>query len=87
MAGLKAELGRLEGKVRADITAQGVGDSDIEVTFKAQLRYQGTDSTILCDWGAVADVESDFDARHRQQYGFVMEGKKLVVESVRVFWL
>ena len=84
VAGLTSELGRLEGKVRADIVAQGIEDDDVTVTFKAQLRYQGTDSTLLCDWGDVADVVRDFDTRHRQQYGFTMEGKALVVESVVV---
>jgi len=105
--------------VRAQLTkdkdgsGSGGGDDCIEVSYRAQVRYQGTDSTILCDWPAVStrqkrekggsggmasvvpvaqrsgeaceSVALDFEARHRQQFGFVMgRDKTLVVQSVSV---
>jgi N-methylhydantoinase A/oxoprolinase/acetone carboxylase beta subunit len=106
--------------VRAQLTKDkdgsggGGGDDCIEVSYRAQVRYQGTDSTILCDWPAVSirqeekesgggggmaaaapvaqrsgeaceSVALDFEARHRQQFGFVMgRDKPLVVQSVSV---
>jgi 5-oxoprolinase (ATP-hydrolysing) len=77
-----------------------ITDKDITLYCRAQIRYQGTDATLLCDWplevaaggGAVAaqassaatSVHHDFADRHKTQFGFLMGDKKLIVESVSV---
>eukprot|EP00037_Helgoeca_nana_P008587 m.76461 g.76461 ORF g.76461 m.76461 type:complete len:1300 (+) comp19036_c0_seq1:248-4147(+) len=74
----------LSEEATSEVVSQGVDPECIQLTLKAQMRYEGTDSALLCDWGTPAEVEDDFDRRHRQQYGFVMEGKSLVCESIAV---
>lgn len=76
-----------------------IADSDIAVYCRAQIRYEGTDATLLCDWPqassgsvpsaalasvAAGKVLTDFADRHKTQFGFVMGDKNLIVESVSV---
>ena len=69
-----------------EIMAQGVRENDITLSLKAQIRYDGTDTALLCDWsgGDLDLVKTDFENRHRQQFGFIMEGKELICESIAV---
>ena len=73
-------------KAKNEILAQGVSETNISLSLKAQIRYEGTDTALLCDWsnGNLDLIQKDFENRHRQQYGFVMEGKDLVCESIAV---
>ena len=74
-------------KAKNEILAQGVSETNISLSLKAQIRYEGTDTALLCDWsnGNLDLIQKDFETRHRQQYGFVMEGKDLVCESIAVW--
>jgi len=73
-------------KAKDEIIAQGVLEKDITLSLKAQIRYEGTDTALLCDWFDcdLNRVKKDFEDRHRQQFGFIMEGKELICESIAV---
>ncbi|MBW4659560.1 MAG: hydantoinase B/oxoprolinase family protein [Drouetiella hepatica Uher 2000/2452] len=77
-------------EVLAELTAAGVteirqqGETQIETLPKAHLRYEGTDSALIVDFGDLAAMEAQFEQIYRQRYGFAMEGKALIVEAVSV---
>ncbi len=48
------------------------------------VKYEGTDTTLEIGVDTAARVVVEFERRYRQQYGFLMPGKPLVVEAVAV---
>jgi 5-oxoprolinase (ATP-hydrolysing) len=79
----RAEMQR-QGVVRAIVDDPLQSDSYIQVIPKVHLRYEGSDSSLLVDFGDLATLKNDFEAAYRQRYGFVMPDKALLVESVSV---
>ncbi len=57
---------------------------DFQVFGKLHLRYEGTDTALIVDFGTVAAMQQQFEAAHRQQYGFIAPEKGLIVEAVSV---
>ncbi len=60
------------------------GVRGVEVLRKVHLRYEGTDSPLIVDFGDVAVMKSQFEEVHRQRYGFVASEKRLIAEAVSV---
>jgi 5-oxoprolinase (ATP-hydrolysing) len=53
--------------------------------LKVQLKYQGTDSSLVVDFAEnVATMQAEFAAAHEQRYGFIQPEKALIVEAVSV---
>ena len=78
------ELAR-EGK--EELNHRGTEDTeeeDIQVFRKVHLRYEGTDTALIVDFGTVAAMQGQFEEAHRQQYGFIAPEKGLIVEAVSV---
>lgn len=69
---------------RAEIVAQGVSTDRIQVLCKAHLRYAGTDSALIVEFGSVEQMRSQFDRAYQQRYRFLMDDKALIVEAVSV---
>jgi 5-oxoprolinase (ATP-hydrolysing) len=59
-------------------------EEDFQVFGKVHLRYEGTDTALIVDFGTVAAMQQQFEAAHRQQYGFIAPEKRLIVEAVSV---
>lgn len=68
----------------AELQAQGIASSQIELVRKVHLRYEGTDSALIVDSGTIAEMQAQFERAHRQRYGFIAEQKPLIVEAVSV---
>ncbi len=84
-------IGQLEGELDVlaadgmdEMRRQGLPDAQIEVQRKLHLKYEGTDSTLVIDWGARAAMVEAFATAHRQRYGFMMPDKRVIVEAVAV---
>ena len=75
---------RLEDKSRKDLSSQGVADDGVAAVAKVKLRYEGTDTPLVVDFGAYEDMVASFEAIHRRHYGFVSAEKSLVVETILV---
>ncbi len=78
------QLDELESETLAELVEQGVPMEEVETSRKVHLRYAGTDSPLLIDFGEVDDMVESFEVDHKKRYGFVMEGRSLVVETVSV---
>jgi 5-oxoprolinase (ATP-hydrolysing) len=73
----------LERAARDEIAAQGI--TRIDATRTLHLKYDGTDTTIELPVAQdAAALTTAFERRYRQQYGFLMPGKPLVIEAIGV---
>ncbi|HEX2116967.1 MAG TPA: hydantoinase/oxoprolinase family protein, partial [Alphaproteobacteria bacterium] len=84
IAQLEHELDVLAKDGMDEMRRQGLPDAQIEVQRKLHLKYEGTDSTLVVDWGSRAAMVEAFAAAHRQRYGFMMPDKRVIVEAVAV---
>ncbi|MEJ2199100.1 MAG: hydantoinase/oxoprolinase family protein, partial [Desulfuromonadales bacterium] len=71
-------------EVRDEVLAQGVAPEQIEVRVKALLRYEATDTALEVDTGNAPDMLAAFEQAHRQQFGFIVPDRALVIEAVAV---
>ncbi|MBW4694935.1 MAG: hydantoinase B/oxoprolinase family protein [Lyngbya sp. HA4199-MV5] len=81
---LEQTLTTLIADAKAELLQQGILDTQMQVLPKAHLRYQGTDSALIVNFGDVNAMITAFEQAHRQRYGFIAENKALVVEAVSV---
>ncbi|EGJ33100.1 MULTISPECIES: hydantoinase B/oxoprolinase family protein [Moorena] len=84
----------LEG-ILAKLVAQGIEElnhnhtqdrnsNEVEVIRRVHLRYEGTDSALVVGFGGIDQITEEFEGLHQQRYGFIVPGKKLMVEAVSV---
>ena len=75
-------LADLEAKARAELLTQGAGTETIIRKFN--IRYQGTNTPLSVEVGAIDEMEKEFVKVHRIRFGFVMEPKarQFVIDSV-----
>jgi 5-oxoprolinase (ATP-hydrolysing) len=69
---------------RAEIVQQGIEVSRIHVLRKVHLRYAGTDSALVVDFGDPETMRAQFEQIYQQRYGFTMPDKALIVEAVSI---
>ncbi len=82
---LQQVLAELEAEGKKELNRKGAEEAEeFEVLRKVHLKYQGSDSALIVDFGGVAEMKLRFEEAHRQRYGFVMEEKALIVEAVSV---
>jgi 5-oxoprolinase (ATP-hydrolysing) len=75
----------LEDAARLEVEAQGIAPERIRCERTLHLKYEGTDTTLAVPMSSGVDTASgEFERRYRQQYGFLMPGKSLVVEAIAV---
>ncbi|MBI4182891.1 MAG: hydantoinase B/oxoprolinase family protein [Proteobacteria bacterium] len=82
LGGLEAALAELAQEASAELIAQGIGAGKVEVVRKAHIRYEGTDTALIVDFADHAGLLANFEAAHRQRFGFVMPERGFVVEAV-----
>ncbi|MFF4508521.1 hydantoinase B/oxoprolinase family protein [Streptomyces sp. NPDC001401] len=73
----------LEGAARAELLAEDVPEDRIRVTRRAQLRYDGTDTTLSVELTEPDTMRDTFEERHRATYSFTLD-RPIVVEALSV---
>ncbi len=81
---LEAALDSLAATARAGMAQQGVPEANMDVLRKAHVRYEGTDTALVVDFGTRTDIVAGFEDAHRQRFGFVVPDKSHVVEAVSI---
>ena len=84
VAALRESYQALEGTAVEEILAQRVPRQRVRTLRSARLKYQNTDSTLEVAFGDARTMKAAFEALHQKRFGFVMEAKPLVVESIAV---
>jgi 5-oxoprolinase (ATP-hydrolysing) len=83
-AAVSAKLDALSEDAAQALAAQGVPQARLRIVRRANIKYQGTDSSIAIPWSDAAQVAAEFAAQYRQRFAFLMDGTPLVVDSVSV---
>lgn len=83
MPGILKTADDLEGAARAELLAEDVPQDRIEVTRRAQLRYDGTDTTLTVELTGPDTMSHVFEERHRATYSFALD-RPIVVEALSV---
>ncbi|WP_171111214.1 MULTISPECIES: hydantoinase B/oxoprolinase family protein [Streptomyces] len=73
----------LEAAARAELLAEDIPEDRIEVTRRAQLRYDGTDTTLTVELTEPDTMKHAFEERHRATYSFTLD-RPIVVEALSV---
>jgi len=81
---LEARLDALAEAARGELLGQGVGAQRIEVIRRVHLRYEGTDSALVVDFGTPDAMQAAFEAAYKRRFSFLMPARALVVEAVSV---
>ncbi len=68
----------------AQLRAQSPDQGQVQVRRRAHVRYVGSDSALVVEWGDVAQLRERFETAYRQRYAFVMPDKALMIEAVSV---
>ncbi len=77
-------LSALEASARGEVAAQGVPAGRIATRHTLHLKYEGTDTALETTVAPIAEIVAEFERRYRQQYGFLMPDRPLVIEAVAV---
>lgn len=75
----------LEGHVRKELNAHGFSGDRLEIEILLNLRYDGTDTALMTikpsdSW----QFEKAFVETYRQEFGFVLSDKDIIVDDIRV---
>ncbi|MFI2436581.1 hydantoinase B/oxoprolinase family protein [Streptomyces sp. NPDC018693] len=73
----------LEAAARAELLAEDIPGESIRVTRRAQLRYDGTDTTLTVELTEPDAMRHAFEERHRATYSFTLD-RPIVVEALSV---
>jgi len=79
---LNSALQEMEEDGRAEMKRQGVDPSRTSTISKAHLRYEGTDTALVIDFGTRDEIIERFEEAHRQQFGFISPEKSHIVEAL-----
>ncbi|MGA4966160.1 hydantoinase B/oxoprolinase family protein [Streptomyces pseudogriseolus] len=83
MPGVHAVADELEAAARAELAAADVPEERVEVIRRAQLRYDGTDTTLTVRLTDPDTMRRAFEDRHRATYSFTLD-RPIVVEALSV---
>jgi len=81
---LDAAFAELAADAADQIGNQGVARELVAIRRRVHVRYEGTDSALVVEDGALGEIKARFEAAYRMRYSFLMEHKALVVEAVSV---
>ncbi|GAA1417795.1 hydantoinase B/oxoprolinase family protein [Streptomyces thermospinosisporus] len=83
MPGVHKTADALEAAARDELLAEDIPADRIEVTRRAQLRYDGTDTTLTVELTDPDTMRRAFEERHRATYSFTLD-RPVVVEALSV---
>ncbi|MEU6818712.1 hydantoinase B/oxoprolinase family protein [Streptomyces sp. NPDC046860] len=83
MPGVHETADALEAAARAELRAENVPEDRVATVRRAQLRYDGTDTTLTVELTDVTAMRHAFEERHRATYSFTLD-REIVVEALSV---
>ena len=84
MPQLEEALAQLGESARGEVAGQGVPPDDINLARRVHLRYEGTDTAVIVNFGSPQKMLAQFESSYRSRFSFLMPGRALVVEAVSV---
>lgn len=74
----------LKEKASKSLLSQGVKADRVYHTSYLNLRYEGTDTSLMIKEPEDGDFVKAFTDRHRREFSFVSDDKKLIIDDIRV---
>lgn len=66
-----------------ELKQQGVSDIHrFELVKQVHLRYEGTDSSLIVNFGTLAEMQAQFEQQYQQRFGLIQPNKGLVVATM-----
>jgi len=81
---LEQALAEIGEAARSEVSHQGVPQKHIVLRQRVHLRYEGTDTALIVDFGNLEAMVGAFESAYRTRFSFLMAGRELVVEAVSV---
>ena len=81
---LRKRLAQLEQSGRKEFQQQYPSASNITITHYLNLRFQGTDGPMMIALQDDYDPAVLFKEQYRQEYGFLLTGRDILVDDIRV---
>lgn len=82
---LEQRLSKLQTVVRERLISQGIQEKSITYEMYFNMRYHGTETSIMVLRPADSDFEAEFKRIHLREFSFVFPDKKpIYVDDVRV---
>lgn len=84
LAPLGEQAERLEADGRTVLRQEGYADDRIRAHRRLELRYSGTDSSVVVDWECVEGLRRAVDEAHERHFGYRRGDSQVEVATVRV---
>ncbi len=81
---LEPRYATLSKRASDEVLNQEIEARNIRLLRKVHVRYEGTDSAVEVASGDREKIRRQFEASHKQRYGFIMPEKAVMVESISV---
>lgn len=82
---LEARLSKLRYQVRGQLLGQGLLDEDVSYEMYLNMRYQGTETSIMVLHPENGDFKTEFQKSHLREFSFVFpDTRPIYVDDVRV---
>ncbi|MCC2098940.1 MAG: hydantoinase B/oxoprolinase family protein, partial [Hyphomicrobiales bacterium] len=83
-AAAQAMVEQLAAEAIEELMRQDVDAGEPTTYRRAHLRYAGTDTALVVDFGVASEMEATFEIAHRKRFGFADTGRDLIIEAVSV---
>jgi N-methylhydantoinase A/acetone carboxylase, beta subunit len=89
---LVSRLDKMTVEVRAELMRQGFEEDRIHVQRMLNMRFEGTDTAMMIipdvtDGDGDEDFESAFKKAYRIEFGFLLEGKTIIIDDIKVIFI
>ncbi|PWY83243.1 hypothetical protein BO94DRAFT_519956 [Aspergillus sclerotioniger CBS 115572] len=84
MESIQDRITALKAKVTEALTTDGIEEARIQYEIYLNLRYQGTDNTLMVLRPENGDFEAAFIQEHQREFSFTFPGRNILVEDIRV---
>jgi 5-oxoprolinase (ATP-hydrolysing) len=84
LAAADERLHQLGQAAQDEVASQGVAREAIALRRNIHVRYQGTDTALVLNFGDIASITRAFEAGYRQRFAFLMPDRSLMIEAVSV---
>ncbi|KAJ7598887.1 Hydantoinase/oxoprolinase-domain-containing protein [Mycena floridula] len=86
---LISRLDKLTADVQSELKKQGFGDESIHVERMLNMRFEGTDTALMVlpistDGAGDEDFEAAFNRAYKDEFGFLLETKSIIVDDIKV---
>ncbi|KAL4806607.1 Hydantoinase B/oxoprolinase-domain-containing protein [Aspergillus unguis] len=84
MPSINDRISALKMKVSASFASDGIPKEQVSHQVYLNLRYQGTDNTLMILQPAHGDFIQEFIQEHHREFSFTFPGRNILVEDIRV---